>query len=90
MPTKKEAIEDLLGAIEERFYEVLTREEFEDYLGAKVTIIYTAKPRLQISIRESGRPGPRKGQKFKKRVGPSKRTMQRHEEIYGNSNDTGI
>jgi hypothetical protein len=70
MPSKRQIIEDVLGAIEDEFYRVLTREEFEEYLGAKVTIVYSAKPRLEIDIHELGKPGPKRGQKFKKRVGP--------------------
>ena len=80
MPTKRQVIEDLLGAVEQRFYEVLTREDFEDYLGAKVTIIFTTKPRLEIDIRESRKSGPKPGTKFKPRIGPSKSALREMQE----------
>lgn len=76
MPSKSEIIEDFLAQIEERFYEILKAESFSHYFGGKVEISYTTKPRLEIDIHELGRPGPKPGTKFKKRVGPSKAAMR--------------
>jgi hypothetical protein len=76
MPTKIEIIEDLLGAVEEKFYETLKDESYPNYFGGRVEITYSTKPRLEIDIREIGKPGPKLGQKFRKRVGPSKSAMR--------------
>jgi len=76
MPSKTEVIEDLLAATEEELYKALTAESYPCYLGGRVEVNYTAKPRLEIKISEIGKPGPKLGQKFKPRVGPSKRAMQ--------------
>ena len=77
MPKKVEAVEDLLGAIEEKFYEYLKgKEEFAAYFGGRVKISFTTrKPKLNIFIAEQKRPGPRLGQKFK--IDASKRVARR-------------
>ncbi len=80
MPSKSEIIEDFLAQIEERFHETLQGENFPDFLGGRVEIIYTTKPRVEISIHEVGKPGPRPGSKNKLRVGPSKRAMRAAED----------
>jgi len=76
MPTKQQVIEDILGAVEEEFYKTLKAETYPHYFGGKVEISYTAKPRLEIEIHEIGKPGPKLGQKFKKREGPSKAAIR--------------
>lgn len=76
MPTREEVINDILGAVEERFYKKLTAETYPNYFGARVEIAYSTKPRLEINIHEIGRPGPKQGQKFRKRIGPSKKAMK--------------
>lgn len=76
MPTKTEVVEDFLSQIEDRFYQTLKGDNFPDYLGGTVQIAFTTKPRLTIDIHEIGKPGPRAGSKFKKRVGPSKKAMK--------------
>jgi hypothetical protein len=91
MPSKKQCIEDVLGTIEDEFYKVLKGEEFENYFGGRVDILYSTKPRLEINIREIGKSGPKPGTKFKRRVGPSKAAMRAmhadtEEFKYGNGN----
>ena len=76
MPSKSEIIEDFLAQIEERFYETLKGDSFPHYFGGRVEIGFTTKPRVEINIHEIGKPGPKLGQKFKKRVGPSKAAMR--------------
>ena len=76
MPSKSEIIEDFLGQVEERFYETLKAENFPHYFGGKVQIAFTTAPRLEIDIHEIGKPGPKLGQKFKKREGPSNAAMR--------------
>jgi len=76
MPTKQQVIEDILGAVEEEFYKTLKSESYPHFFGGKVEIAYSTKPRLQIDINEIGRPGPKLGQKFKKREGPSKAALK--------------
>jgi len=80
MPSKSEVIEDILGAVEEQFYKTLKAENYPNYFGGRVEITYSTKPRLEIEIHEVGKPGPKLGQKFKPRVGPSKRAMQEMQE----------
>ena len=66
MPSKSECIEALLAEIEERFYSALEgKEQFENFFGGRVEIAFTAKPRLEIDIHEIGKPGPKRGQKFR-------------------------
>jgi hypothetical protein len=76
MPSKREVVEDMLAQVEEEFHRVLARDEYPHFFGGSVRIVYTVKPRLTVEIRELGRPGPKKGQRFKKRVGPSKAAMR--------------
>jgi len=76
MPTKTEVIEDILAMVEEEFYKTLKAENYPNYFGGRVEITYSAKPRLEIDIHEMGKPGPKKGQKFKPKVGPSKRAIR--------------
>jgi len=76
MPSKSEVIEDFLAQVEEEFHRVLTREQYSEFFGGRVQIAFTTAPRLEIDIHEIGKPGPKKGQKFRKRVGPSKKAMR--------------
>ena len=76
MPSKSEVIEDFLAQIEEEFHRVLTSEQYPNVFGGKVQIAFTTSPRLVIEIHELGRPGPKVGTKFKKRVGPSKAAVR--------------
>ena len=76
MPSKAECIEDFLAQIEERFYSELKAESFADFLGGTVKISYSVKPRVTIEIREVGKSGPRKGSKFKPKIGPTKKAMR--------------
>jgi hypothetical protein len=76
MPSKAEVIEDMLAQVEEEFHKVLTRENYPNFFGGKVQITYTTAPRLTIEIAEAKRSGPKTGQKFRKRVGPSKAAMK--------------
>ncbi len=77
MPSKRDCVEDLLGQLEERFYQVLAnRESFDNYFGGKVRISFsTRKPKLNISIAEQRKPGPRLGRKFK--IDASRRAARR-------------
>lgn len=76
MPSKAECIEDMLAQVEEEFHKVLKADKYPNFFGGKVQIAFTTAPRLAIEIHELGKPGPKKGQKFKKRVGPSKASMR--------------
>jgi hypothetical protein len=80
MPSKSEVIEDFLAQIEEEFHRVLTRETYLNFFGGKVQIAFTTAPRVAIDINEAKRPGPKVGQKFRKRVGPSKASMRTMQE----------
>jgi hypothetical protein len=88
MPSRREVIEDLLAAIEQRFYELLPAQEFEHFFGGSVKIVYSALPKLEIDIRERKKSGPKLGSKNKPRVGPSKaakKEIWRDEEQYGDN-----
>jgi hypothetical protein len=76
MPSKTEVIEDMLACVEEEFHRVLTHDKYPNFFGGKVEIAFTTAPRLVIEIHEIGKPGPKLGQKFRKRVGPSKSAMR--------------
>jgi hypothetical protein len=89
MPSKRQIIEDFLAQVETEFYKTLTSEEYPHYFGGKVQITYTTAPRMVIEIHELGKPGPKRGSKFKRKIGPSKRAireMQDTEEFYVNRN----
>lgn len=91
MPSKAEIIEDFLAQIEERFHQILKGDTYPNFFGGRVEICYSAKPRLEITIREIGKTGPKPGTKFKKN--PSLQAARRlhKQESYGNdANDTGI
>ncbi len=81
MPTKRECVEDLLAQVEEAFYMNLkARESFENYFGGCVRISYsTRKPKLNVSIQEQKRPGPRLGSRFK--IDPGKKAARRFQKI---------
>lgn len=76
MPSKSEVIEDMLAQVEEEFHRVLTHETYPNFFGGKVLVAFSTAPRLTIEIREQRRPGPKLGQKFRKRVGPSNKAIR--------------
>ena len=80
MPSKSEVIEDILAAVEEEFYKTLKSESYPHFFGGKVQIAFTTAPRLVIEIHEIGKPGPKLGAKFKKRVGPRPSTLRAMQE----------
>lgn len=84
MPAKSEVIEAFLAEIEEEFYRTLKAETYPHFFGGRVEIKYSTKPALEIQIQEIRKPGPKLGQKFKKRIGPSKaamKAMKEHEDF---------
>lgn len=77
MPTKRECIEDMLAQVEEEFHRVLTHDSYPNFFGGRATIAYSsARPELKVEIKELGKPGPKRGSKFRKRIGPSKKVLQ--------------
>lgn len=76
MPSRTEVVEDFLAQIEERFYKTLKAEDYLNYLGGSVRIVYTTAPRVTVEITEAKKPGPKVGQKFKPKIGPNKEALK--------------